>query len=237
MDNFDESIFFSQTKKICENLESERIKKIIISRDKRPIFYIGDYKSYQNLVTEYTKLKTVFKEYQDEVRQNSEIEITEAQKMLLRARKHFEFFDNLDDSDILDITKDVNFMKFDKGEVVFEQESEGKEIYFILKGGINIEIGQRRVIGKFIKWDNHIRLAVLKQQDIFGEMATILNESRSARAMANTKETILLSFKLVDELSEYNIVPLALLYQNFLKILARRVKSTNDLISESKKRR
>lgn len=66
--------------------------------------------------------------------------------------------------------------KFQKGEIIMREKSQGTEAYIIKKGSVEVsttdEYGEKKV------------LAVLKEQGIFGEMSLIYGEARTARVVA-----------------------------------------------------
>ncbi len=78
-------------------------------------------------------------------------------------------------------TKDLVFTKknlhFKKGDVIFDEQDEGKEMYFIDSGEIQIA----KTIG-----DVDVNIASLSSGDFFGEMALITGSRRVASAMAFT---------------------------------------------------
>lgn len=67
---------------------------------------------------------------------------------------------------------------FEANQVIFEEGDEGDAAYLILKGQVEIRKG--------MKTSNPQPLALLKKNDIFGEMALFDNRPRMAEAMART---------------------------------------------------
>ncbi len=230
-DVFDIEQFITQSQKVCQKIENREIHKAIITRGNKTLFFIADYKKYKRLLNEYTRLKTLFRSQETEI---EERELNSAEEMLLRIKDLLPFFADLEEVEVLEVVKEVKFIRLDKMKIVFEQESDCKEIYFILKGAVNIEIGQLETINDYERWTNHFRLSTLKPKALFGEMSALTGERRTARAITATPDTVLLSFKLVDEITEYNVTSMTLLYNNLLKILANRLKNMNKMIIESK---
>ncbi len=162
--------------------------------------------------------------------------LTPAQEQLLKIRQKFDFFKNMSDDDSLRVTSDVNFLRLKRGEVIFEQASIGKEIYFIMSGGVEISVSGEKGGGAVQKYAERIPLVVLKQEQIFGEMAPITNEPRSARATATSDTTMLLSFKISEEITQENSMVFNSLYQNFLGILASKVRQANQMLYDNRKK-
>jgi len=75
----------------------------------------------------------------------------------------------------LDGNEQVFTRTYPKETMVFAETMPGRELYIIQKGSVKIT--------KIVN-DNEVLLAVLKQGDIFGEMALIENKPRSASAVA-----------------------------------------------------
>ena len=71
---------------------------------------------------------------------------------------------------------------YKKGEVIFEEDSRGFEMFIIHSGEVRISRKNPNGEGTTI-------LSVLGPGDMFGEMALIDQEPRSATATANTKAT------------------------------------------------
>lgn len=152
-------------------------------------------------------------------------ELEEAERTLLKIREKFDFFKNMDDCDVLSVTKDVHILKLSKNEMLFEQDSEGEDVFFIMRGFILISVEG--------KDSERVDLARLGQQNIFGEMAPITKERRSARATSLSDGTTILSFKIADDRdSDENVKSFKTLYQNFTHILAKKLVNANKIIAK-----
>lgn len=68
-----------------------------------------------------------------------------------------------------------NYLRYSDGEVVFEEGSDGREVYFIAEGEAEISrhVGGRKTLA-----------TILKKGDIFGEMAALNNDRRSMTVKA-----------------------------------------------------
>lgn len=152
------------------------------------------------------------------------VALSEAEQSLLKVRERFDFFKNMEDRDVLAVTKDVSFLKLSKNEILFEQGSEGEDVFFIIKGFILISIEGKE--------GERVDLARLGQESIFGEMAPITKEKRSARATALMDGTTLLSFKINEEKDGTNPTSFLILYKNFTHILAKKLINANRIIAK-----
>lgn len=206
---------------------------------KREVFYKNNIEQF--IYTTDKNLKNVFEELvsgnlhivkQDgETRKKIEVpdelggkKLSEAEQSLLKIREKFDFFKNMDDKDVLSVTEDAKLMKLAKNEVLFEQNSEGEEVYFVVRGFILISIEG--------KDGERVDLARLGQENIFGEMAPITQEKRSARATAVMDGTTILSFKISKEDDDENTASFKTLFQNFTHILAKKLIQANKIIAK-----
>ena len=108
--------------------------------------------------------------------------------------------------------------RYAKGDRVFDQGDQGQTMYFIQKGKVRItKITQKR----------QQPLAILEPGSFFGEMAVISGEARSARADALEDCTLLeIDKDILDEfLRSHPHVA-----QRMIRVLAERLRSTDDLI-------
>ncbi len=74
---------------------------------------------------------------------------------------------------------------YNRGEIVFEEGSRGKEMYVIYTG--KVEISKKDAAGK------EAVLAVLEPGEMFGEMALVDQQTRSATATAASEDTRLVT--------------------------------------------
>ena len=151
--------------------------------------------------------------------------LTNAQNSLLVIKNRLSFFDDFTNAEVLKITKDIEFKKYKKGEIVFEQGAKSTDIYYVIKGSVAVLLGKEKKSSYTVSYENHIELARLPKRSIFGEMSAITGEPRSARIIAAEDETNLLKFKIDKEVREDNKVILAVLYQQFVEILAEKLQA------------
>ena len=150
--------------------------------------------------------------------------LTNAQNSLLVIKNRLSFFDDFTNDEVLKITKDIEFKKYKKGEIIFEQAEMSTDIHYIMNGSVNVLLGSVKQGGWTVSYENHVSLAILPKRAIFGEMSAITGEKRSARIIANEDRTSLLKFKIDNEIRDDNKVIIALLYQQFIEVLSDKLK-------------
>lgn len=108
---------------------------------------------------------------------------------------------------------------FPEGEHVFYEGDEGSELYLIHSGEVKIY----KNVG-----DRELTLSHLHEDDFFGEVAALLGEYRTASAVA-VQETTVIVFP--TDVMEKVIMNQAEVAVRLLKLMARRLKAADDLIS------
>jgi CRP/FNR family transcriptional regulator, cyclic AMP receptor protein len=128
------------------------------------------------------------------------------------------------EDDIRGLLKSSKMIKYDPGELIFEEGEHGSWLYFLIKGEVRI---QKK--GEII--------TVLKRRgDLFGEMSVIDNSPRSASIVA-INHTICLAIdssysKKLDgnEKNAFN----AIIYRIFAEILAERLRAMDEELVKAK---
>jgi CRP/FNR family transcriptional regulator len=108
---------------------------------------------------------------------------------------------------------------FKAREHVFYEGDEGNELYLVHSGEVRIY----KTIG-----DKELTLSVLHKDEFFGEVAALLGEYRTASAVA-TQDTTVIVFP--TDLIEKVITNQTEVAVRLLKLMARRLKAADDLIS------
>lgn len=141
--------------------------------------------------------------------------------LLEKFRDQVELFASFNNEEILTVLKvSTDKLSMNKGDVVFREGSPANKMYVILSGSVRIT----RSLGL----EGEEELAVLNHGQIFGEMGLIDAAPRSARATVWSDKSILLvlneaSIRSLDGELIYKF------YRNFASLLARRLRSANDL--------
>jgi CRP-like cAMP-binding protein len=124
-----------------------------------------------------------------------------------------DLFRGLDAENIAKIFARGMTVEYQAGEVIFKKGQEGESLYLILNGSVAIA-------------DDGREIALLKQGDMFGEMALISQGKRSADAIA-VNDVSLLTLKM-DIIN--NIMPRDVSVQllvNIIMTLSRRLQEAN----------
>lgn len=127
--------------------------------------------------------------------------------------RRMELFNRLDAENIAKIFTRGMTVEYQAGEVIFKKGQEGESLYVILNGNVAIA-------------DEGREIALLKQGDMFGEMALISQGKRSADAIA-VNDVSLLALKM-DIIN--NIMPRDVSVQllvNIIMTLSRRLQEAN----------
>lgn len=121
-----------------------------------------------------------------------------------------------------------------EGEVIFRENSEGKELYVIAQGEVEILINPALVGGPSNGKQKETRIATLRRGQSFGEVALVDEGLRSATARAAQKDTRLLIIprdKLIMLCETYPQLGYILMY-NLSADLAMKIRNTDLRIRE-----
>ncbi len=148
-----------------------------------------------------------------------------------RLKSSVEFFHNFSDLELYTFLKFMNPENFYKGDVIFEEDSQGDKMYILINGHVAISkrAGKR---GGVIK---QTELAVINPGQCFGEMGLIDRRARSAKATAKSNALL---FSITDKMlikisNNRKFFPISLkLYRNFAQMLARRLRDSNQRVVE-----
>jgi len=152
-----------------------------------------------------------------------------AENTLLKIKSSIPFISKLSDGEILAIVRDVQFKKYNKFEVIFEQDSRDEEAFIVVKGRVNIAVGELQRIGLLERFANFQTIVNLPVKSVFGEMSAITGEKRSARATAYDPDTMLISFKIDDDINDENADVFIKMYKEVVDILSDKLRKTNEV--------
>lgn len=141
---------------------------------------------------------------------------------LFNRREEIEFFKGLTEEEILSVCEMIKIVNLDEGRMVFDQGDDSQEIYYILHGAVSISLSSGH------PGVDQIVIAAIGQGALFGEMACITGERRSARATVSKNNTGLLCFRVSKQLDDRNIYAFATLQQRFSAMLSRRLMESNE---------
>ena len=92
-------------------------------------------------------------------------------------------FWDLKDEELGYISEKMVARKYDSGNYIFLEESDGEQCFFVVKGSVKVT--------RLSKEGREVILAMLNQGDFFGEMSLLDGESRSANVIALEKTEVL----------------------------------------------
>jgi signal transduction histidine kinase len=129
-----------------------------------------------------------------------------------------QLFEGLDDKIAKDFTKSLRKVKYKKGELILMENEEGRCLYLILGG--TVEIGKELDSQQ----TPNVQLTVMHKGDFFGEMGLLNDQPRSATAMALEDVELL-------EIPKDNFINLCfshpIVMLNLIRTLSGRLRDTN----------
>ncbi len=135
---------------------------------------------------------------------------------------HHDLMAGLGDGAVMALERVTQIVKFEVGEVVFQEGDRTDSLYFVLEGRVGIYIhvaGQPR------------RLATMGPSAAFGEMALLDGGARSTSVRAEEATTCrLVSSEVLRTLSEDFPTLTATIYANIARSLSRRLRDANEEI-------
>jgi CRP-like cAMP-binding protein len=137
-------------------------------------------------------------------------------------------FSGLTEKDLDDIATIMEYKTFTENSVIIrEGDVENRDIYVLYKGAAVAKIETQ-------KEEDGANIHVLKEGDIFGELALILDTPRSATITAtSTVEVFFAPEKLFERIAEYNNHLGMVVYRNLAAILAGRVVHSNKMLKHT----
>lgn len=134
--------------------------------------------------------------------------------------KRVPLFQGLEAEDVAKIFSKGMTMEVEKGNVLFYQGTTGNQMYVVLGGRIDLYDGKKHLVS-------------MRTGDLFGEMAVILNEPRSASAVAGeTSRVFVLSETVFEKLMTKRAAIRILL--NIIGVMARRIRDMNVKLAEAR---
>jgi CRP-like cAMP-binding protein len=134
-----------------------------------------------------------------------------ATSQLLKVAKRISIFKDIPDSVLIKIVKNVKIIKYHNGEIVIKEKEVTKSMFYILLGEVEV-IKHNKII------------ATLNKQTIFGEIASLLNQPRSATIIASKENTTIIEFEI-----DFNLMKgelgyyFAIIYKNLAIELAKKL--------------
>ncbi len=220
--------FLISPKDFLSKLLKENLGRLEIRLESTEL-YVMKKEVYNFLVrTELRKDKEIFeekyrklKERYTKVKEDVKVEtLTSAQQTLIKFSNKFDLFKDMSNGELVAVIDNVKIIKLERGERVFTIHNTSKEAFFIVQGGISIEIDGKSV-------------ALLKKNTFFGEMSYITKKPRNATATVKSPTAIVLSIKIKDEIDHLKSEAFMKLFLNINRMLVEKVENTNDALSRS----
>jgi CRP/FNR family transcriptional regulator, cyclic AMP receptor protein len=133
---------------------------------------------------------------------------------IVSAKDSISIFKGMSDEEVHNVIKDINFLTFDRGEYIIKSGETGKDVYLLIKGQCNVIVNNKSV-------------AVIHEQQTFGEISLITNQQRDASIVASTQCTVI-SFNLDMDLIEKSITGYAVIYKNLVNEIVQKLEATNQ---------
>ncbi len=142
-----------------------------------------------------------------------------SKELFTKLKETVSFFSNFTDGELIALLKLAISETYNDGEIVFKENTRGDKMYIILSGTVRIS----KKVGK----NKEEVLVKFGQGACFGEMGIINQSPRTASAIVEGGNAILLVFK-ESVLSQSNLLLAFKLYKNFAIKLADDLKKTNE---------
>lgn len=116
-----------------------------------------------------------------EKRQDPTLDPTVARRIAVL--RTMPIFADLAERDLITLAEDMRLKEFAKDELIFRQDDDSREVYFVRKGKVRIY--------KISPGGNETSIAIFSVNDVIGELAALDQEPRSASAKAITAVSLL----------------------------------------------
>lgn len=220
-----------------KSLVSKAGEVVNVTQNGKHYFYYINSSSIQNIVSSFLGTYSGLDETEEAKKEPKRIkievaseldgrELTQAEQTLLKVRERFNFFKNMNDSEVLSVAKDIGMLRLNRNEVLFRQGEAGDQVFFIVRGVVSIQINKSAT--------SRVEVAKLHSGAIFGEMSPVTRENRSATVVCIEDGTTLLSFRLGEKIEEEKSMAYARMYHNFTFILAEKIVNQNKILVGSK---
>jgi CRP-like cAMP-binding protein len=154
---------FSRRMRYLDDALAERTFQESAEPDMNHLFHVGEYYARQS---QYNQAYYAYYQYIKHMPGGRHVQTAKERMMKIKPYATAVYMDE---------HEEVFTRTYPKDTMVFAETMPGRELYIIQKGSVKIT--------KIVN-DNEVLLAVLKQGDIFGEMALIEDKPRSASAIA-----------------------------------------------------
>lgn len=138
-----------------------------------------------------------------------------------RILERISVFEGLSQEELHSVAQLGDIRKYKRGDIIFAEKSQGKEMYILTKGRVRIELGIR---GKA----DCATIHRVQEGEIFGELALVGEGRRSASAECETDcEVIAIGRDTLQDLFEESTRIGYVVMRNLASVLATRLRKTN----------
>ena len=134
-------------------------------------------------------------------------------RRLIDSKDSIPFFKNMEPFDIKSLVKDIEFLRYKRGEQIIKQGETSKEVYLVLSGSCCVKINNKKV-------------ATVEKNQLFGEFYSILNGSRTASVISENNVTVI-RFNFAFELFDIKPDSITILYKNIINELIKKIAKSN----------
>ncbi len=139
--------------------------------------------------------------------------------------KNVELFKGLNDEELQEIAALGTVNSYSKGDVIFEEGSEGRNFFVVTSGCI--------AINKNVAGGRKRNLSNLQEGDIFGELALFDSQPRSADAEAvEDSEMITFSNEQFRKLLKNNLIIAFIVQTRIIRVICKRLRDTDEMLKE-----
>ncbi|SDT96646.1 Cyclic nucleotide-binding domain-containing protein [Verrucomicrobium sp. GAS474] len=153
-----------------------------------------------------------------------ETPVLESPSSIIETLKQVSFFPSLEDHQIIEIFRQSRVRNFDAGETVIPEGAYDTFIYILLTGMVEV-----------LK-QGHLLASLTRTGDIFGELAILNCESRSASVVTLSKTSCLaIDATFLENLPPSDRDPVyAIVYRTFAEMVSHRLRTTSDALAETR---
>ena len=153
---------------------------------------------------------------------------------IINSLKQSDIFYQLSDTQLQMVGNLCEEVSFQAGDIIFQENSDSKELYIIAQGEVDIFIKPSKVSLLGLLEDEEVPIATLRRGQNFGEIALVDGGLRSASARATKMDTHLLVIerdRLINLCDTYPQLGYRLMY-NLSADLAMKIRNTDLRIRE-----
>jgi CRP-like cAMP-binding protein len=147
------------------------------------------------------------------------------QQSIISTIRNLDFFKGLNDQDLDDISQIFIHTTYQTGDkIIVEGDEQNKDLFLLISGKAITKIETK-------KDEQEANIHVIEEGSIFGELALVTNQKRTATVEATSATELLqLPKQSFDELSERNNHLGMVIYRNVSQILAERIRKSNKML-------